>query len=186
MSTKLNITLSSYSLDLGCSFDSKEDKYSFYRGNDCIKKFCSELKGLGTKVVNYDQKEMTPLTDDENRYYEEQKKCYICRTAFCDNKNQRKRFKLCKKVRDHCNFTIKFRGTAHSLCNLHYKIPKEIPVKIHNGSKYDYHLIIKELAEEFRDEDFECLGENTKKYISFKFQLKKNVIMIVVKQSHTK
>ena len=84
------------------------------------------------------------------------------------------------------NFTIKFRGTAHSICNLHYKIPKEIPVKIHNGSKYDYHLIIKELAEEFRDEDFECLGENTKKYISFKFQLKKNVIMIVVKQSQTK
>ena len=67
-----------YSLDLVCSFDSKEDKHSFYRGNDCIKKFCSELKELGTKVVNYEQKEMTPLTDDENRYYEEQKKCYIC------------------------------------------------------------------------------------------------------------
>ena len=30
---------------------------SFYRGNDCIKKFCSELKELGTKVVNYEQKE---------------------------------------------------------------------------------------------------------------------------------
>ena len=24
-----------YSLDLVCSFDSKEDKHSFYRGNDC-------------------------------------------------------------------------------------------------------------------------------------------------------
>ena len=51
-----------YSLDLVCSFDSKEDKLSFYRDNDCIKKFCSELKELGTKVVNYEQKEMTPLT----------------------------------------------------------------------------------------------------------------------------
>ena len=65
-----------YSLDLVFSFDSKEDKHSFYRGKDCIKKFCSELKELGTKVVNYEQKEITPLTDDENRYYEEQK-CYI-------------------------------------------------------------------------------------------------------------
>ena len=55
MPTKLNMTLSSYSLDLGCSFDSKEDKYSFYRGNDCIKKFCSELKGLGTKVVIFNR-----------------------------------------------------------------------------------------------------------------------------------
>ena len=48
---------------------------------------------------------MIPLTDDENRYSEEQKKCYICRKAFCDNKNKKKRFKLYKKVRDHCHFT---------------------------------------------------------------------------------
>ena len=45
-----------YSLDLVCSFDSKEDKNSFYRGDDCIKKFCSELKELVTKLVNYEQK----------------------------------------------------------------------------------------------------------------------------------
>ena len=25
-----------YLLDLVCSFDSKEDKHSFYRGNDCL------------------------------------------------------------------------------------------------------------------------------------------------------
>ena len=45
-----------YSLDLVCSLDSKEDKNSFYRGDDCIKKFCSELKELVTKLVNYEQK----------------------------------------------------------------------------------------------------------------------------------
>ena len=54
-----------YSLDLACSFDSKEDKHSFRRGNDCIKKFCIELKEIGTKVVNYEQKEMMPLTTDD-------------------------------------------------------------------------------------------------------------------------
>ena len=78
-----------------------------------------------------------------------------------------------KKVRDHCHFTGKFRGAAHSICNLRYKVPQEIPVKIHNGSKYDYHFIIKELAEEFRGEEFECLGENTEKYISFSVPIKK-------------
>ena len=91
---------------------------------------------------------------------------------FCDNKNQKKRFKLYKKVRYHCHFTGKCRGAAHSICNLNYKIPKELPVKIHNGSKYDYHFIIKELAEEFRGEDFECLVENTEKYISFSVPIK--------------
>ena len=76
-------------------------------------------------------------------------------------------------MRDHCHFTGKFRGAVHSICNLHYKVPKEIPVKIHNGSKYDYHFIIKELAEEFSSEEFECLGENTEKYISFSVPIKK-------------
>ena len=54
-------------------------------------------------------------------------------------------------------------GAAH---NLRYKIPKEIPVVFHNGSTYDYHFIIKQLAREFKG-TFECLGENTKKYITF-------------------
>ena len=50
-----------YSLDLVCLFNSKEDKHSFYRGKDCcIKKFYCELKELWTKVINYEQKEMTP------------------------------------------------------------------------------------------------------------------------------
>ena len=66
-----------YSLDLVCSFDSKQDKHSCHWGKDCIKKFCSELKELGTKIINYEQKQMTPSTDDENKYYEEQKECYI-------------------------------------------------------------------------------------------------------------
>ena len=36
--------------------------------------------------------------------------------------------------------------TAHSICNLQYKIPNEIPVVFHNGSNYDYHFIINQLA----------------------------------------
>ena len=77
------------------------------------------------------------------------------------------------RLRYHSHFTRKFRGAAHCICNLRYKVPYKIPVKIHNGLKYDYHLIIKELAEEFRGEDFECLGKNTAKYISFSVLIKK-------------
>ena len=44
----------------------------------------------------------------------------------------------------------------------------------HNGSTYDYHFIIKELAEESEGE-FECLGETTEKYITFSVPLKKEV-----------
>ena len=77
-----------------------------------------------------------------------------------------------QKVRDHCHYTGRYRGAAHSICNLRYKIPKEIPVVFHNGSKYDYHFIIKQLAREFKG-NFECLGENTEKYITFSVPIKK-------------
>ena len=60
-----------YALSLVNPFDSKQNKRSFYRGKDCIKKFCSDLKELGTKIINYKQKEMIPLTDNENKYYED-------------------------------------------------------------------------------------------------------------------
>ena len=56
------------------------------------------------------------------------------------------------KVRDHCHCAGKYRGDAHDICNLGYKIPKEIPVVFHNGSTYDYHFIIKELPEELEGE----------------------------------
>ena len=114
------------------------------------------------------------------------KKYVIYAKEFYYDRKQERRFKLYKKVRDHCHFTGKFRGAAHSTCNLRYKAPQEIPVKIHNGSKYDYHFIIKELAEEFKGEEFECLGEHTEKYITFSVPVKKKTIMILMKQSHTK
>ena len=55
---------------------------------------------------------------------------------------------------------------------MQFNVPKKIPIVFHNGSTYDYHFVIKKLAEEFKS-DFECLGENTEKYITFSVPLKK-------------
>ena len=44
---------------------------------------------------------------------------------------------------------MEYTGTAHTICNLKYSVPKNILLAFHNGSIYDYHLIIKELTEEF-------------------------------------
>ena len=44
----------------------------------------------------------------------------------------------------------------------------------HNGSTHDNHFIIKKLAKEFEDQ-FECLGENTEKYITFSVPIKKDL-----------
>ena len=108
------------------------------------------------------KKGMIPLTDQENKSYKNQKVCYICKKGFSTDDDNKKYH----KVRDHCHYTGKYRGAAHSICNLRYKTSKEIPIVFHNGSTYDYHFIIKELAKEFEGQ-FECLRENTENMLLF-------------------
>ena len=127
-----------------------------------MRNFCLDLTEHSTKTINYEKKEMIPLTKKEEKKYNKQEVFYICERGFSTDDSNKK----CHKVRDHCHYTGKYRGAAHDLCNLRYKIAKEIPVVIHNGSTYDYHFIMKELAGEFEGE-FECLGENAEKYKTF-------------------
>ena len=145
--------------------------HSFYRGRDCTKKSCEDLKKHTIKIINFKEKDVIPLTDEEIICYEKQKLCHICKKEFCYDKNE-SIFKVYQKVKDHCYYTGELRGAAHSICNLKYKVQREIPVKTHNGSNYDYHFIIKELAVEFKGQ-FDCLGENTEKYIIFSVPIKK-------------
>ena len=111
---------------------------------------------------------MIPLINEERKLDRKQKVCYICKKRFSTE------VKKCHKVRDHCHCTGKYGETAHDICNLRYKTPKEIPVVFHNGSTYNYPVIIKELTKEFEGQ-FECLGENTEKYITFPVPIKKKL-----------
>ena len=128
-----------------------------------MKRFCKDLKNHATKIIDFKKKTMIPLTKEENDNYNKENTCYICKRYFNND-----------KVKDHCHFTGKYRGAAHNTCNLRYKIPKNIPVIFHNGSTYDYHFIIKEPACEFEG-NFECLGGNTEKYITFSVPIKKKI-----------
>ena len=121
------------------------------------------------KIINYKEKEMIPLTDEENKSYEEQEVCHICKEKFCLDKNDEK-FKKPQKVKDHCHYTGKFRRVANSICNLRYKVPKNIPIVIHNAS-YDSHFIINQLAKECKG-GLDCIGENMEKYITFSVPIK--------------
>ena len=67
-----------------------------------------------------------------------------------------------------------YRGASHSICSFKYSVPNVIPTVFRNGSNYDYRFIIKELAKEFKKQ-FTCLGENTKKYITFSVPIQKEV-----------
>ena len=116
---------------------------------------------------------MIPITNEENESYEKPKVCYICKEDFSTDKNDKNIFKLYHKVRDHCHYAGKFREAAHSICNLRCKTSTEIPAVAHYAT-YDHHVIIKQLAKEF-DGQFECLGENTEKHITFSVPIKKEL-----------
>ena len=77
-------------------------------------------------------------------------------------------YKNKRKVKDHCHYTGKFRGAAHSKCNLNYKVSKDISIIIHNAT----HFITNQLAEGFKSE-LNCIGENMEKYITFSVPVKK-------------
>ena len=77
--------------------------------------------------------------------YENAKTCYICKEKF---KNKYLKDKKYPKVRHHWLYKGEYRGAAHSKCNLKHSVPKKILIALHNGSNYDHHFIIKELAVE--------------------------------------
>ena len=83
-----------------------------------------------------------------------------------------KNLKKCKKLEIIVIIQENIEELLILFANLRYKVPKEIPVVFHNVSTYDYHFIIKQLAREFKG-NFECIGENTEKYISFFVPIKK-------------
>ena len=87
------------------------------------------------KIINYEEKEMIPLTYEEIRSYKEQGAWHICEEKFWVDKDD-ENYKNKKKVKDHYHYTGRFRGAAHSKCNLNCKVPKDIPIIIHNAS-YD-------------------------------------------------
>ena len=80
--------------------------------------------------------------------------CHICEDQLRDD-----------KVRDHCHLTGRYRGAAHSQCNLNYKLPKFYPVIFHNLSGYDTHMFIKDLAE--TEGEIDCIAKTEEDYISF-------------------
>ena len=55
--TKINKhTPSGYSLFTHCSFDTTKNKLDYYRGKNCLKNVCLDLKEHATKIINYEKK----------------------------------------------------------------------------------------------------------------------------------
>ncbi|GJQ86688.1 hypothetical protein Trydic_g19786 [Trypoxylus dichotomus] len=109
----------------------------FGRGKDCAVWLVRELQSLAEDVSTAYKCpiSMDKLTPGQYRQYATSPTCHICEKPLG-----------AERVRDHCHFTGKYRGAAHSQCNLEYRDTKTIPAVFHNLSGYDGHLLVEELA----------------------------------------
>ena len=134
-----------------------KDPFQLYRGKDCVRMFCDHVIGEARRLYkSFPEKPMRALTKAQWKDYKRGSSCHICFKPFREGN---------RKVRDHCHYSGIYRGAAHSLCNLQYKIPSYIPVIFHNLSGYDAHMFIKELAN-----CGSCMGvitKNKEDYITF-------------------
>ena len=134
-----------------------KDPLKLYRGKDCLEKFCYHIRQDAHRLYHmFPEKPMDPLTKKQWKRYKCSTICHICFKPFNSKE---------PNVRDHCHYTGHYRGPAHSLCNLRYRIPSYIPVVFHNLSGNDAHLFIKELGK--NSGDMEVIAKNKEDYISF-------------------
>ena len=135
-----------------------------YRGEDCVKKFCDHVIGEARRLYqSFPENPMKPLIPKEMDRYKRSERCHICFEPFKEDK---------PKVRDHCHYTSRCRGPAHTKCNLQYKIPTYIPIVFHNLSGYDAHLFIKELTASSTDgAKMGVIAKNKEDYISFSIKV---------------
>ena len=88
-------TPSGYSIFTHSSFHESKNKLNYYRKDDCMNIFCKDLREHVTKIINYENKKMIPLTTKEKIYHNKQKICHVYQKEF--NNNDKKNY----KVRDH-------------------------------------------------------------------------------------
>ena len=60
------------------------------------------------------------MTDEDKKDIETATHCFICGEKFKNSYKNEKEAEKYNKVRDHCHFTGKYRGSTHSICNLNF------------------------------------------------------------------
>ena len=69
-----------------------------------MKKFCKSLQEHAKNVIDFEKKEMLPLTKEEVKSQQDTKVCYICQKRILKKVSKSKHY---PKVRDHWNYTGK-------------------------------------------------------------------------------
>ena len=129
-----------------------------YRGRGAAEHFLRALveeeRGIKDSLAN---PQAMLMTREDWETHRTARRCHVCDGLLEGD-----------SVRDHCHITGKYRGAAHSACNLKLRLdPKTttIPVVFHNLRGYDSHLLMRAISKV--EGRMSCIPNNTEKYISF-------------------
>ena len=142
-----------------------------YRGDDAVDVFCNKINEIRDEIKEKmkENKEIL-MTDEDKTDFETATHCCICGDRFKNSYKNEKEAEKYKKVRDHCHFTGKYRGCAHSICNLNFCIRySKIPVFFHNMKNYDGHLIIQNAEKLSNKKKIDVIAQNSEKFINIGF-----------------
>ena len=138
--------------------DGKTEAPVEYRGPNAAEHFLRSLqeeeRGIQEVLANPQKMRMTSEDWESHRTA---RRCHVCDKPLEGD-----------SVKDHCHITGRYRGAAHSACNLKLRLsPKTttIPVVFHNLRGYDSHLLMQAISKV--EGRVSCIPNNTEKYISF-------------------
>ena len=121
-------------------------------------KYCSDVM-----KKHFNKEHVMTKTDNED--LQNSTTCRICDYNYIDND---------VKERKHCHITGKYRGSAHTDCNINFKLNHKIHAVFYNLKKCDSHLIMQELSKFILKINF--IPNELEKYVGFSINTKLSFI----------
>ena len=159
-----------FMLNLVNAVDNTNQEF-LHRGDDAVDVFCKKINEIRDAIKEkMQEKKEIEMTDEDKKDFETATHCFICGDKFKNSYKNEKEAEKYKKVRDHCHFTGKYRGCAHSICNLNFcNRYFKIPVFFHNMKNYDGHLIIQNAEKFSNKKKIDVIAQNSEKFINIGF-----------------
>ena len=156
-----------YQNHIPCSFPYKlvctDDKFSkpvvLYKGTNATDKLIEvilEEYEYCKQIIREHFNKNLSMSVKNDAKFQSSNKCLISNKLFTEED---------KEVSDHDHITGKYRGSAHSYCNINLKLTKKVPVILHNLRSYDSHLIMEKISKS--DVEISVISNGLEKYMAF-------------------
>lgn len=143
--------------------DYENDFFQITSGPNCVEDFVLKLKEVAKLVNNvYDNPYPIIMTQEDWENFDNADRCHICERLFSETGEP--------KVRDHLHFKgppSNYVGAACQSCNVNYFPDKRVNVYFHNGSHYDFKILVRAIANADPEVPIDVIPLNNENYVSF-------------------